>query len=356
MRSFFAMKATRPLLQFLVFSLCASASAQSKPEGVLFVAPTESSSDSLVMPLVYTEVKSAGRAVIAKKLDGSSENILNARIKSLVPVPDLDGDFSSKSDFDSLRAALKDLQEAKERFPKAEALTSSVIAKIEPMLERGDSGQVLFNGKWTTPAEMAASAGQPRKGRTITTLSGTTYTGVKISRSEPSALQIMNSRGVARIPFTDLPENIKEEFDYDPEKAADYERELAKMKAAKMEAQQKGAEEQRRIASLRESAEKKTLYVMQITSDGALVNPQKSRAIASSSARVGGGGYVGASYIRDRSRIYFVRNPPPDLVDNDKFEAWIVEDGTFSYTNTLGAQNTVKAYRAFSAGRLGIDE
>lgn len=66
----------------------------------------------------------------------------------------------------------------------------------------------------------------------IKTLTGKTYTGAKITRADPDALTIMHSGGMARVPFTDLPEEIRKKFGYDPEKAAVFKNQSAQQQMA----------------------------------------------------------------------------------------------------------------------------
>jgi len=56
----------------------------------------------------------------------------------------------------------------------------------------------------------------------ITTLSNVTYERCKITRVEPDGISIFHSKGIAKIPFADLPEDIRAAYGYDPEIAREY--------------------------------------------------------------------------------------------------------------------------------------
>ena len=56
----------------------------------------------------------------------------------------------------------------------------------------------------------------------IATLSGTKYQRVTITRVEPDGISISHSDGIAKIPFTDLSQELRTKYGYDPKKAAAY--------------------------------------------------------------------------------------------------------------------------------------
>ena len=56
----------------------------------------------------------------------------------------------------------------------------------------------------------------------IATLSGTKYQRVTITRVEPDCISISHSDGIAKIPFTDLSQELRTKYGYDPEKAAQF--------------------------------------------------------------------------------------------------------------------------------------
>jgi hypothetical protein len=87
---------------------------------------------------------------------------------------------------------------------------------------------------------LSADPVQPKVGSdlgTITTTDGKTYTGAKLAGVEPTCISILDSDGGAKISFDKLPQNLREEFGYDPTKAAlyaqqqYYEAEIAQLKA-----------------------------------------------------------------------------------------------------------------------------
>ena len=56
----------------------------------------------------------------------------------------------------------------------------------------------------------------------IKTLTGTEYKSAKISRVEPDGIVIVHSAGIVKIPFTELSDDLKKKYGYDPEKAKAY--------------------------------------------------------------------------------------------------------------------------------------
>lgn len=61
----------------------------------------------------------------------------------------------------------------------------------------------------------------------ITTLDGKTYKDATVTGLEPDALHISFRQGVVRIPFVELPEDLRRQYGYDPLKAAQYQNPVA---------------------------------------------------------------------------------------------------------------------------------
>lgn len=61
----------------------------------------------------------------------------------------------------------------------------------------------------------------------ITTTRGEKFTNVTISRTEPDGIVIVSSTGIVKIPFTELNEDLRKRFGYDPRRAAAYSSESA---------------------------------------------------------------------------------------------------------------------------------
>lgn len=83
--------------------------------------------------------------------------------------------------------------------------------------------------------------------RTITTLGGKVYTGAKVTKVEPGAITVLHDSGIARIALRELPEELRAEFGYDAERAAEYEAAKREENAAIL----KSREEAYRRAKLR---------------------------------------------------------------------------------------------------------
>jgi hypothetical protein len=64
----------------------------------------------------------------------------------------------------------------------------------------------------------------------IVTLSSNAYERCRISKVEPSAITFFHSKGIVRIPFSDLPEEWQKKYNYDPEKAKAYEKAAAEQR------------------------------------------------------------------------------------------------------------------------------
>src|SRR5437764_5311297 len=56
------------------------------------------------------------------------------------------------------------------------------------------------------------------------TIDGKEYKNVTVTRVEPDSITVKNTKAglIAKLPFTELPKEVRERFHYDPEKAAAY--------------------------------------------------------------------------------------------------------------------------------------
>jgi hypothetical protein len=94
-------------------------------------------------------------------------------------------------------------------------------------------------------------AAMPALADTITTISGTTYSDAKVTKTTPTAISITHSTGTAKIPFKDLPAAMQEIYGYDPALATEYE-----AQEAKRVAEQKQRAETQRLQAEQENAVK----------------------------------------------------------------------------------------------------
>lgn len=67
---------------------------------------------------------------------------------------------------------------------------------------------------------------------TFTTLTGVAYSNCVIRRVEPDGLSLMSRKGVHKVLFTEMPEEIRSKFSYDPQKASVYTQELRQRQIA----------------------------------------------------------------------------------------------------------------------------
>ena len=70
----------------------------------------------------------------------------------------------------------------------------------------------------------------------LTTLSGEKYTGVTVKRVEADSLSISHDDGLAKIPFTDLSDEVRKKYNYDPQKAAAFMKQKADAAAQRQQA------------------------------------------------------------------------------------------------------------------------
>lgn len=71
---------------------------------------------------------------------------------------------------------------------------------------------------------LRAADGDNQKPFNLTTLAGESYQNCRIVKSTPEGITILHDRGTTRIPFEKLNDDWKKRFDYNPEKAAAYQK------------------------------------------------------------------------------------------------------------------------------------
>lgn len=108
-------------------------------------------------------------------------------------------------------------------------LILSLILTISPVFAEGEEGAVS----------------------SITTLEGQTFHQVKVLKNDPDGLMFRHAKGIAKIPFAYLPDDLQTRFGYKPEAAAAFVKEhqeaekeaKAKAAAARAEARERKVEE-----------------------------------------------------------------------------------------------------------------
>ncbi len=87
----------------------------------------------------------------------------------------------------------------------------------------------------------------PCSGENIKTIDGKEYKDATVIRVEPDGLMISYSRGVLKVPFTELSQDVRESYHYDPQAAATFRQQLDSAEQSRLQAmavaQQRRAEE-----------------------------------------------------------------------------------------------------------------
>lgn len=120
---------------------------------------------------------------------------------------------------------------------------------------------------------------------TLTTLNGLTYSNCVLRRVEPDGISVKHQKGLAKLYFTELPDDLRDKYGYDPAKAKDYAANVRQQQAI-YQRNQEGAREAARDAQVdadAKEARQKMLKLIaskamkvdgtisQITEDGALI-------------------------------------------------------------------------------------
>ena len=88
-------------------------------------------------------------------------------------------------------------------------------------------------GDSTNPPPQTVSLATTTTNRVdITTISGQVYKNCKITQVEPDGITVFYAKGIAKISFTNLPDECRTKYGYDPQKAGDYSRTINERRAA----------------------------------------------------------------------------------------------------------------------------
>ena len=71
------------------------------------------------------------------------------------------------------------------------------------------------------------------------TINGKEYKNVTVSRVEPDGIVLKTSSGISKIHFTELPKEVQQRFNYNPDKAAEYSAEQSRAFEEAQKQQQK---------------------------------------------------------------------------------------------------------------------
>jgi hypothetical protein len=193
----------------------------------------------------------------------------------------------------------------------------------------------------------------------ITTLKGEKLVGVTISRVEPDGLVVIKSDGIVKIPFTELPPEVRTKYGYDPQKAAQF---SAALQAADAQRQAETArqlaaanataatQQQQEEIQNRAATQSQQLHVevTQVLANGILADPLEEHYIpgrASSMARIGGGGGVGSDAVsyEPSGKTIFVQGLS-GMAENERATIQAYRDGTYTYSDTSGASRTIEKW------------
>jgi hypothetical protein len=195
----------------------------------------------------------------------------------------------------------------------------------------------------------------------VKTASGKTYKNVRITNVTPSEVKIFHEEGVARIPFADLPDELKTKLGYDPEKDKDHAASVVDQKKAAL------ANAAKRELLERTCFRIVTASIVQVVDGGLYVRvdqtwdgksyviiPEYSYSGPGSSNGSGGG----LSKHRNKDagkRVKKITNLINDMrifiscdnskfVDGGKFSGNVWPNGRYSFTDTSGAEATIPKY------------
>lgn len=190
----------------------------------------------------------------------------------------------------------------------------------------------------------------------LKTISGQIYKSARVFRVEPDGINYTFAGGMVKIPFTDLPEAIRKQYGYNPEKARKYaeqdaavQQQLTDSQAAAMQATAQAKDREDALAKLEFYMVAK---IRQVTDGGALVDAAvaqevlRTRRVDTSTKLMRG---HTTSTVKETDLVplkepVFIYGISKDYVDGDTLSgsAWLV--GSYRYNTVAGAAKSVRAY------------
>jgi len=104
-----------------------------------------------------------------------------------------------------------------------------------------------------SPPATASLATQQTDRVDITVRSGEIYKNCKVTRTEPDGITVMYSKGIAKLPFSNLSDDYQNKYNYDPRKATSYAQAVEKQRAQNLTRQQEELQRSRNQAGARQS-------------------------------------------------------------------------------------------------------
>jgi hypothetical protein len=195
----------------------------------------------------------------------------------------------------------------------------------------------------------------------ITTARGKTYRDVRITKVTPSEVSIAHEAGAARIPFADLPEDLKAKLGYDPEKEKDHAAAVANQEKAV------AANAAKRQLLDRAYLQIVSATIVQVVDGGLYVRvdqtwdgksyetvPEYSYSGPGSSNGNGGGIHKSRNKNAGERvkkinhsptvRRVFISCDNSKYIDGGKFSGNVWLHGRYSFTDTTGAAATIPKY------------
>lgn len=193
---------------------------------------------------------------------------------------------------------------------------------------------VLLAAAFLLPASGFPADPEPEK-VTFTTLSGKTYRDATVTRNEGDSLIVRHAGGVARIPFSDLPDSVRRAHGYDPAAADRAARARAKAESQRAAAaiDQTLAEHEAR-ARARAYAQAATFRaeILQVQEGGLLLRGLLQRTDT-------GGFRAYDEHLHYLDAPAGLENP---YVDGDALEFRAIPGGTHTYESLTGTRTVTR--------------
>jgi predicted SnoaL-like aldol condensation-catalyzing enzyme len=199
------------------------------------------------------------------------------------------------------------------------------------------------------------------------TVNGKDYHNVKVTKVDADKVHIMYDGGIGSVNLADLPPDLQKKFNYDPaaaktaanaeaQRQAEADRQLAieeKQNQKIAAAQDAKDESDQKQADLAKKASNISVQVVQVLPDGILCEKQVTNYVnrgggvstdrSDGFGKAPAGGGMVATMVGS-GVIIFVQSAPSGLTDEQKISVHAYRDGTYSYTDTQGAQRTVEKW------------
>ncbi len=222
---------SRPTALVAVFVVCGFLSAiQAQPQGAILHKPFAGAPDSLVKATEYDSIERFGQVInVVPTGSTQSARMMRETVVEIIEYRDLtSATLTTPEQTQQLQDDIAKLSGVIAKFPETKNTLSPELVRLQQAAEKLESGEVLLSGRWvprstmanTEPSEANEGTEEEIGDLTIAIEGGgqRTFKQAKILKVESDGLRIIHSSGTAKVHYTQLPQELRGRWTFEPSK------------------------------------------------------------------------------------------------------------------------------------------